>query len=719
MNRFILVLLMLFLTATVMPVHAKEKHTTYPATLLAGSGGKILPDRVQLFEGRKNVKFLIKPDNGFVVANVVLNGTPLGRVPVVAIPVVTGPVSIEATFTSGIATVDAGNDVTTFAGVPVTLHPTATPAIPGDPLRYDWQIIKKPVKVRAGFIDHHAVAPAFLAPRPGDYVVQLRVTEGRYKATDTVVVHVLPSPEANPPVAVPIAPSTVLVGQQITLSGSGSYDPSGLPLNYNWQMLSRPQGSTAALTNTTSVSPTFTPDLAGAYQIMLTVSNRYAAGKPQLVQIQVRQNAAPVAVAGPDQGVPAGTTVLLDGSASSDVDGDPLTFFWAFQSCPQGNCPALSHASAVNPSFVAELPGAYVLTLTVGDGSSLTSTDTVLINSAAPPADAPPILGLRAARVGSLGPLQIVTSVYVNGFWSESTVQNVNESRSAFEKRMAMNAAGDAVLVMREEDGMGGARLYARTFSKGAWSAPAEISHGQFPSVVIDAAGNALAAWTETGFNYSWKVHVSRYDAVTRQWGPATMVGKEMHDSDFVSLANAGNGDAFVVFRASNGFVDDVYASRYTNGVWGLPVSVAESVRNAEGATIAMNGSGDALATWYQKQVDNTWAIYARRFSAATGAWSASKELIASVPSFTPFLDVLRTKVADNGDAAVYWKQGFGQVYEAHSSSPGAAWTQKALTGVRNVQSIPLSSESLGVATWEESAPDGTAWSIIRRLPLE
>ncbi len=37
---------------------------------------------------------------------------------------------------------------------------------------------------------------------------------------------------------------------------------------------------------------------------------------------------APKANAGPDQMVPTATGVILDGSASSDVDGDPLTFLW-------------------------------------------------------------------------------------------------------------------------------------------------------------------------------------------------------------------------------------------------------------------------------------------------------------------------------------------------------------------------------------------------------
>jgi hypothetical protein len=65
----------------------------------------------------------------------------------------------------------------------------------------------------------------------------------------------------------------VAVGAVVTLSGAGSSDANGNTLTYAWTLTSKPATSTATLTGATTVSPTFTADLAGAYVASLVVND--------------------------------------------------------------------------------------------------------------------------------------------------------------------------------------------------------------------------------------------------------------------------------------------------------------------------------------------------------------------------------------------------------------------------------------------------------------
>lgn len=80
------------------------------------------------------------------------------------------------------------------------------------------------------------------------------------------------------------------------------------------------------------------------------------------------RNSRPISDAGPaTRTVMVGETVQLDGSASYDPDGDEITYHWTLWR-PLGSTAQLSDPTAVNPTFVADLPGEYHVTLVVNDG---------------------------------------------------------------------------------------------------------------------------------------------------------------------------------------------------------------------------------------------------------------------------------------------------------------------------------------------------------------
>ena len=79
-------------------------------------------------------------------------------------------------------------------------------------------------------------------------------------------------------------------------------------------------------------------------------------------------NTSPIANAGLYQYASTGSTITLDGSASSDADGDTLTYRWSFISIPPGSSTALLFAETVSPRFTADVDGDYVIKLIVNDG---------------------------------------------------------------------------------------------------------------------------------------------------------------------------------------------------------------------------------------------------------------------------------------------------------------------------------------------------------------
>lgn len=101
-------------------------------------------------------------------------------------------------------------------------------------------------------------------------------------------------------------------------------------------------------------------------------------------------NKAPVAIAGPDQNVLLSTALVrLDGSASIDMNGDPLTYQWSLVAKPTGSVFTFAEPTSVRPSFVPDKLGAYVLSLVVSDGKLSSATSFVTVNVSE--VNAPPV----------------------------------------------------------------------------------------------------------------------------------------------------------------------------------------------------------------------------------------------------------------------------------------------------------------------------------------
>ena len=90
------------------------------------------------------------------------------------------------------------------------------------------------------------------------------------------------------------------------------------------------------------------------------------------------QNAPPVADAGPDQTLVVGQNAVLDGSESSDPEGDALAYAWTVTDRPPGSIAELTGASSDVAGLTPDVEGTYRVSLSVTDGNDADNDDVVL-----------------------------------------------------------------------------------------------------------------------------------------------------------------------------------------------------------------------------------------------------------------------------------------------------------------------------------------------------
>ena len=263
----------------------------------------------------------------------------------------------------------------------ITLDGTQSSDANGDQLTYLWTLTS-PATSTASLVDATTAAPKFTADIDGRYIATLVVSDGILSSAASTV-QINASTTNSTPTANAGVDQNVLIDNLVTLDGSSSQDANGDLLTYQWSLTTAPAGSTAVIANATTVNASFTPELVGTYVAQLVVSDGTQASTADTVTIEVTDgNSAPVANAGTDFYVKTGSVALLDGSASSDANGDGLLYTWGFVSRPTGSAATLDNNSVVNPSFTGDLQGSYVLSLVVSDTMASSVADNVLVKVA-------------------------------------------------------------------------------------------------------------------------------------------------------------------------------------------------------------------------------------------------------------------------------------------------------------------------------------------------
>ncbi len=195
---------------------------------------------------------------------------------------------------------DAGNDQHVSSGTTVALD--GSDSTGGGNLTYRW--------TEGSTVLPGGTAASFdYVFSSGTHTITLTVTDDAGTNTDTVVVRV-----NLPLVANAGSDQVVSQGKRVTLSAAGS---SGNSISYVW----KEDGANISIRK--SFSKTYG---AGSHEIALIVTDDLGDQDDDTVFVVV--NRAPVADAGPDRTITEGTLVHFDGSNSSDLDGDSISYKW-------------------------------------------------------------------------------------------------------------------------------------------------------------------------------------------------------------------------------------------------------------------------------------------------------------------------------------------------------------------------------------------------------
>ncbi len=261
---------------------------------------------------------------------------------------------------------------------------TSDPNTPALPINYNWQLQSAPQGSNVAINFNTQARASFRPDLPGAYVFQLTASNTAGPASSTVTI----TAQNQAPVAIVSPKQFAPVGSIAWLNGVDSFDPDGGSIQYQWQLISAPQGSSAQLRNTTAARAWLKPDVAGQYQIQLTVTDGSLLSQPQVILLSTAN--APNVSAGVDREGRTGSTVALRGVASA---ASPLTLAWTFVSVPAGSTltnAAISGAATLNASFTPDVAGDYMVQLRGSDGTTNTdSTVKVTVNTF----NAPPVVG--------------------------------------------------------------------------------------------------------------------------------------------------------------------------------------------------------------------------------------------------------------------------------------------------------------------------------------
>ena len=146
--------------------------------------------------------------------------------------------------------------------------------------------------------------------------------------------------------------------------------------------------------------------------------------------------------------------------------------------------------------------------------------------------------------------------------WGTPVLIENDSTSSALVPDLAMNNNGNAMAVWAFLNSATGNTLVASRFNGVSWDSPLMISNlGDVfdqPQVAVDASGNAVAGWVDSG-----AVLTSRFDGVA--WSSVETISNASGNASRVQIGFDSNGNPVAIWEQSNGAGSDIWVNHYLN----------------------------------------------------------------------------------------------------------------------------------------------------------
>ncbi len=236
-----------------------------------------------------------------------------------------------------------------------------------------WDVVSGPGM--ASIDPYNSLDATFIADVPGDYVVSLTVLDGDM-AMDTCSFPIRVT--APPMVFCPMSPIMAPTRQSVTITARAD-DETGID-HVSWELMSRPDGSSARLRPTDAPSTRMTPDRQGSYLLVFTAFD--TDGLSASCEVEVIGTPTPPECS--DTTVDTHPLTETEVTGMGVDDGSIVGWRWRLVGTPDGSAVREpSPRDAMTTRFTPDIAGEYRLELTVTDDDGESGTCVYLVRAIA------------------------------------------------------------------------------------------------------------------------------------------------------------------------------------------------------------------------------------------------------------------------------------------------------------------------------------------------